>query len=465
MSYEKYINIINKIVDNIKKYISEVNNILSLTSLIGQLNDNNVKINLLLEELNKEKSIIKKISKLDELENIIKKSLEIIKSEHIIKDVLVGRSFTFVADIKTLRDEIIEIEPQLMTMHDAAITELIDIIPLNTEEEKDEVYKNPKILVRLLDKMNDPKTVVIINKMIDDLMKLPNEPSEVANITMRTYKTEDLQETKCDNTIIINTGQNLKYNLQGLVSASWVAKNKLGESPNSGISELTIKRLTTIEKIDNNRQSERTQSQSQRIPIEAETDKINITAKNNKVGDQNCISYGDKTYKLDFMPNLLNRQYTYAAILAENIANNIVLNPPDLEIENKSVEESFKNDIMSRIRSNSSAALREWLRNVPKMKDIRELIRELMKVCAGAIKNSLIVSSKDVDKLLINMAVITNAYKRVESALLNNLRDRFGDIDINELTKKQDFNEIMQALISKSIEDINNQPSILDLLL
>jgi hypothetical protein len=111
--------------------------------------------------------------------------------------------------------------------------------------------------------------------------------------------------------------------------------------------------------------------------------------------------------------------------------------------------------------------MRDWLRGKEtfKFQTTRDIIKAVMKVCAIGIKNSLITSSTDVNKLLVNMAAITDSYKRVDSALTNNLNTRFGDIQADTLFNKIDFPEIMTSLADKSVDDINRQPSIFDLLL
>jgi hypothetical protein len=495
MSKDSFIKYIDETQKLINDYVSKASSVISLLTpdAIGKVADNANQINISKANIDKEKNIFKLITHLDIVLKSILESIDAVKSENVIKEVLVGRSFTVVAEIKAVRDKIIEASSEIKNLYEKIINEFVNIGPA-TEEDKELIRKTPILLIRMADKMTDARSVKLINEIVDGMLKLSVVPTATAQICMRTWpRTGD--EVDTDPTVEIVTGQNLKYNLQGLVSANWVAKHKLGESKTAGLSKVVIERCSTIEAFKKaspkhespkeafkkaspkdespkhespKHESPKDESSKEESPKhESPTDELSESAFFRETESNTpTITYGGSIYKLEYMPTILSRQITYAQILANAAFSNITLNPPIDEMDYRR-DEAFKVDMMSRVKSNVAAAMRDWLRGKEtfKFQTTRDIIKAVMKVCAIGIKNSLITSSTDVNKLLVNMAAITDSYKRVDSALTNNLNTRFGDIQADTLFNKIDFPEIMTSLADKSVDDINRQPSIFDLLL
>jgi predicted nucleic acid-binding protein len=443
MSIKKFVDFVDDIEKSVNEFIKNAASVISLISpnTIGLISDNLNQINISKVNLEKDKKSFKSIIHLDLILKSILNTVDLLKSENIIKDVLVGRSFTVVAELKGLRDKIVNSTVEINNLYENCINELVNTLP--TDDDKDIIRSMPHILMRMTDKMDDYLSKKIINETIDNMLKLNVQPSETAKIVMRTWpRTAEI--VNVEPTVSIVTGQNLKYNLQGLVNANWVAKHKLNESKTAGLSKLAIERCSTIES----------------MPF------IKDCKFNEVESNEPTITYGDITYKLEYTPLLLTRQLSYAQILANEAFINIELNPPEEELNYKK-DESFKIDMLTRVKSSCINETRKWLRNKEEFKfqKVSDLIKDLMKVCAIGIKDSLTTTSSDVNKLLINMAAITDSYKRVNAALTNNLNTRFGEIDINTLLNKNDFAEIMISLVDKSIDEINRQPSVFDLLL
>jgi hypothetical protein len=439
---EIFIKTLNETSKLIEEYLGIAKDALNLINIniVGKISDNLNKINMLQKDLEKN-SLINQINIFKEIKNIIKECVELLKSENIINNTLVGRSFTFISDVKKLRDGIIK-SPEIF---DKSFSQLMEdyskIIPINTEEDRELIRKNPELLILMIGRLNDKKSQQIINKKMDEILQIDTELTDVASIVLRTWpRTSVIVNQKP--TVMISTGQNIKYNLQGYVSASWVAKNKLGSSPTSGLSKLDIERCATI-------------TRGNETPVD-------FYIKEQTTSDL-TISYGLETFKLDYMPEIPKKIISYGILLASDVAKNIILTPADDEkIPNK--DESFRNDMLMRVKSNANAGLKEFLRTLDKSayKSLLDLLKALVRICAASIKDSLITSSKDINKLLINMAVITDGIKRINIELSNIINNRFENISINTLMEKNDFNEIIQNSVMKSLDELNRQPSIFD---
>jgi hypothetical protein len=497
--YKKYIDLETKLI---QKYIEETKSSISLISpnTIGKIADNNNKIDILLRDVDIKKSkndiknIIDIIKSLYEIKNIIIDNINETKSEEILKNVLAGRSFTFVADIKKLREKIDSVDI-LMQLYDEVVDEFIKKMQLFDDKnnknlidfvsyiENDNHIAGIDILLKNIDDFYNSDIDIInrIDKIIDKLtkklMKFDFEPTPNAELLMRTYekdlkdfekifqqndtekifqreilkkspskieendKQDDESEISPSEIICIDTGETIIYNLQGLVDANWIAKNKLADSPGAGLSNNAVKRLNTISKDEN---------------------KIDKSRKFTFNRDAKYITFGGDIYELKNFPELNVEQITYGRILAENAAENIVLVPPEVEYRNKKTDESIKEGILLRIKSNVSADLRKVdFKSFKDLKNINDLLKKVTRICAGAIKNSLYTAENNTDALLNNMSALTDAYKRVDIGLITQLNERFGQISLEELMAKNDLNEIIQSLASKAINEIDRQPSIL----
>lgn len=447
----EFISYIKNEISLIQKYVEETKSSISLISpnTIGKIADNINKIDILLAD--SKGTILEKAKRINEVKNIIMSCIDEVKSESVMKNVLVGRSFTYVSDIKNLRQKIDSIG-ELTKLYDSVIAELLTELNIDNKEKADQFVdeiaadKSPTAIDLLMKNIDNKyldfiKVGQIIDKLLAEMMKFDFEPTDIAGLLMRTYcrGKEVGTEIESGEIISINTGQSIKYNLQGLTSADWVSKNKLGDSRNGGLSSNAVKRLNTIEDL-------------------GQFAEIALTF--NK--DAKYITYGGIVYELEYGPNLHVEQITYARLLAETAAKHITLNPPALEMNKKHRDESIKEGIILRIKSNVSAELRKAKFEA---KNIRDLLKAVMKICAVAIKNSIFTSEKDIDSLLIHMSTLNDAYKRVDIGLATELNERFGQISVENLMERNDFDEIIQSLANKAVDEIDRQPSVLDLLL
>jgi hypothetical protein len=474
---KQFVEYVTDIIKKIQKFVDETQTILALKSpeLIGRIADNN---NIIDERLNKfnQTDNINKLVCIYDIKKHLFDSINELKSKNILADAVINRSFTYVDDIKKIYNSIINSVDDVEKYYKELNDSIIKLLDITTQEKADILFdkivalNNTNIITAILFNVvpnskffASPKVKKTINDIIKETIDIKLEFTDIAKILTTTYPTDaefngpinlpvdkknissadNKNISSVDNMISINTGNIIYYNLQGMVDANWVGKNKLNVAKNSGLNIQTIKRLTTI-------------SDTQISDY--------VEGGDENTNHDRYITYGGQVYKLLYLPPDNIQEISYAIILADHIAGKIILNPPNLEMDIKK-DESIKDGIMLRIKSNVAAELKNLLKVTPDSANIKDLIKLIVKTCAVGIKNSVIVTNKDMDSLLINMAALTDMYKRVDNSFRNLLNERFPNIESAELIKKNDFKEIIMSLTNKALDDINRQPSVLDQLL
>ena len=238
-----------------------------------------------------------------------------------------------------------------------------------------------------------------------------------------------------DNVININTGQVINYDLRGLTSAGWVAQNKLGENINTGLSSAFVRRLNLIQNV---------------------TGKINKSDISGQQSD-NKISFGGDIYTTMIMPSYLEF-ITIGEILGENILKNIVLTPPNMNIDNNAIKAKSESYLL-RIKTNLSSAINKWIRTLNKndYESPDDFINKFMSVAKEAIKEAFIIT----EDLLLIYSILVECYKRFEIYIGEKLELKTAD-DLKNLLNKQDLLEYIQLVTVGAANDINRQPSPLD---
>ena len=404
------------------------------------IQNNNVNISNMSQQCIKCTAVISKINK---LYNIINKMIDLIEPENIIKEAVLGRSFTYVDNIKHLRGKIISRKSAINDIYEKNVNDIVN--KLKTELNADNVnefisnLENKEFLFRLINIpiIGDNTTALKYMDEIKTSLMIPNyEISPTMLLLMRTYpKFEKVTNYQVDNVININTGQVINYDLRGLTSAGWVAQNKLGENINTGLSSAFVRRLNLIQNV---------------------TGKINKSDISGQQSD-NKISFGGDIYTTMIMPSYLEF-ITIGEILGENILKNIVLTPPNMNIDNNAIKAKSESYLL-RIKTNLSSAINKWIRT-PNKNDYEspdDFINKFMSVAKEAIKEAFIIT----EDLLLIYSILVECYKRFEIYIGEKLELKTAD-DLKNLLNKQDLLEYIQLVTVGAANDINRQPSPLD---
>lgn len=434
-----YVEKVHSMISLIKEYISESRNIISLINpnLLGKTADYINELEMLFEKLNYStlQELLNVFNTIDNIQKIAMELINNIKPESIIKEVILGRSFTYIESIKKQREHILEYEQILTTEYETLYSDLINklktfLTPTTVDEFILKLDKNNrKVLFRLTDIdfiVDNKRANEIMYEIKTDLIKPDLEPNDTISIIMRTWANFGVAEdTSPSNTVFVCTGQSITYNLQGLTCAGWVAKNKLGEDKMAGLSPEFIKRLTLINK--------------------------NPPGVYNISADKPILKISYCSEKFNTIePPLLYEFITIGKILGDNIMSNMTINPPVEVVEDVAKRAE---DIMARIKINMSGAINKWVRTLSKEKISNEdLLKSLMKPATEAIRDALTIS----EDLLLIYSVMMECTKRFESYMRNEINK------YDDLFEKENLLEIMQFLANGGVNEINRQPSPLE---
>ena len=413
----EYFNFVKCAIENIKTYINDINNDKANRSV-----DDVHAIELLMNEY---KSNLETFPNLDKIALLLDKVIIEITPIAYVENMT--RSFTYVDAAKQKRIELLQMRDEIYNKLNDETEKFVSKIKLNTDAEIKAFVNNLNDISLLTYLMTQPK--VANNKYVLDYLesaknKLFTAPdmTPTASILIRTWPTRDIADAKITNPTSICTGQVMKYNLQGFTSAGWVAKNKVNEPNNAGLSDKTITRQAVIQKLP---------SKSFEIAL-------------GELG----VTYGNDIYEVENI-NI------YHDILAINkiIDIDIPLNP--VRDESK----SNTPNLVNRIKITVHGAIEKWARTggiekIKKCPDVKCITKELNIVAIPAIKDALFVSSDDEDILLSYISILMECYRRFDNSLKVSM----------DILDKSDIVEIIQNLTSKAIDDFARQPSPLDMI-
>lgn len=364
--------------------------------------------------------------------------------DRITTEAVADRSFTYAESVQKKRETAANALDKIDADIAAAPTLIASTLTAKTAEAVETYMDSPtmrNIFISLVSDNANIRTMPWARRIIGEMSNKAMQGGAITAAAAAATTTwhRGVSASSGGNSINVATGQNVEYNLRGVVSGEYVASNRLGEPLNHGITKTTITRLSTM-------------TAGEPTPVDISYDP---TAKK--------ISYG-ATWGLSVIPGAprATKASVYSAIVGNNIIANIrVVEPLDEDLKAK--EDAAARDIMSQLRSRTSKAGASWATQIKnstsKPDNIDAMVDDLMTALAPTIKEAVFARGDDIDGLISSMGLMTDIFHRIRRVIYKSMVTR--DKTAEAMVASYNWEQIIEAAISAAVIDVDRQPSLI----